>query len=129
MTTIPASKYDHLVDFICDTPGFFNYLHTTNSIENAALICEQGLRFDTFEKTTDYVCDRDSLAYMINIRKHYGDYTVIIQISKHINNYEAISRKIYDEEDELVYILPPKYIKGYYNRITHELIANPLFEK
>jgi hypothetical protein len=129
MSEILISKYQNLVDFIGEESGFFSFLHTTNSVENAISICENGFRFKKFDKTSDYVCDAVTLAYMLNIRKHYGDFTVVIQISKDIPQYEKISKMEYDDESEEIFILPPQYIKGYYNRITNEIVANPLFKK
>lgn len=35
----------------------------------------------------------------------------------------------YDDEDEEVFILPPQYIKGYFDRTTNEIFTNPLFKK
>ena len=129
MSEIAESKYQNLVDFICGESGYFNFLHTTRTEENALSICLNGFRFKKFDKTSDYVCDAISLAYMLYIRKHYGDFTVIIQINKNITHYEAMSEKELDDEGEERFVLPPQYIKGYYNRITNEIIANTLFKK
>ena len=124
-----TSKIKELSDFICEETGYFRFLHTTNSIERARSICENGFRFKDFNKTSDYVCDPITLAYMLNIRKHYGDFTVIIQINKNITSYVEISEKEYDDEGDEVYVLPPQYIKGFYNRRTDEIYANPFFRK
>lgn len=129
MEAISATRYQDLVDFICDSKGYFNFLHTTDTFEKALSICENGFMFKKFDKTSVFVCDSISLAYMLNIRKHYGDYTVIIQISTHISNYESISNMEYDEDGEEVFTLPPQYIKGYFNRVTSEIFANPFFKK
>jgi hypothetical protein len=129
MSEIVKTKYQNLVDFICEDPGYFSFLHTTDTIEKAKSICENGFRFKKFDKTSDYVCDAVTLTYMLNIRKHYGDFTVILQISKDTPHYEKISEMEYDDEGEEVFVLPPQYIKGYYNRITNEIVANSLFEK
>jgi hypothetical protein len=129
MAEIPTTDYRELINFICEANEYSNFLHTTNIVEKAKSICENGFQFKNFNKTTDYVCDRDSLAYLLNMRKAYGNFTVIIQISNKITNCEAICEKEYDEEGEEVFILPPKYIKGYYDRITNEIFANPLFKK
>lgn len=129
MSEIAISVYQELVDFICDEAGYFSFLHTTDTVEKARSICKSGFRFKKFDKTSDYVCDAITLAYMLSIRKHYGDFTVIIQINKNIAYYEEISEMEYDDEGDEVFILPPKYIKGIYNRITNEIFTNPLFKK
>src|SRR5271157_3039005 len=102
MSEIITTRYQNLIDFIGDESGYFSFLHTTNTVEN-------GFRFKKFDKTSDYVCDAVSLAYMLNIRKHYGDFTVIIQISKDVPHYEELSAMEYDDESEEVFILPPQY--------------------
>ena len=116
-----------VVEFIFQEAGYFRFLHTTNTIEKAKSICENGFWYKNFNKTTDYVCDPVSLAYMLNIRKYYGDFTLIIQLCKNICSYEKISKMEYDEEGDEVFILPPQYIKGVYDRRTNEIYANPLF--
>jgi hypothetical protein len=129
MSEATSIAYKQLIAFICEEAGYFSFLHTTNTVEKARSICNSGFQFKKFDKTSDYVCDAVSLAYMLNIRKHYGDFTVIIQINKNISHYEEISQMEYDDEDEEVFILPPQYVKGFYNRITNEIYANPLFKK
>ena len=129
MEAIPTAGYQELVDFICEKKGYFTFLHTTNSIEKAVSICENGFRFQKFDKTSDFVCDSITVAFMLSIRKQYGDFTVIIQISSHITHYESISEKIIDEEDEELFILPARFIKGYYNRATNEIFINSAFRK
>jgi len=121
-------KYLSLIEFINECTECFSFLHTTNSLEKALSICKNGFIYVQFDKTADYVCDVVTLAYMLNIRKHYGDYTIIIQIDAHIKNYLEISNREYDVDGEEFYVLPPQYIKGFYNRNTHEIIPNPLFK-
>jgi len=131
-TVEKTDKYYNLIEFIGENIGYLNFLHTTNSEENAKLICQTGLRYENFKKTTDFVNNVDGLVYMLDIRKQYGNFTVIIQINRNIpNNYESISKKITnkDEDGEKIFILSPQYIKGYYNRITKEIFANPSFKK
>lgn len=122
-------KYQELIDFIMDCNNCTSYLHTTGSLENAQSICSNGFVYNQFDKTTDYVCDMVTLAHNLNLRKHYGDYTIIIQINRKITSYNSISAREYDVEGEEVYVLPPRYIKGFYNRHTHEIFLNPLFAK
>ena len=129
MSEITKTRYQNLIDFIDDGNESLSFLHTTNTVEKAWSICKNGFRFKNFNKTADYVCDAVTLTYMLNIRKHYGDFTVIIQINKNITQYEAISAMKFDDEGEEKFVLPPQYVKGYYNRITNEIVSNPLFKK
>lgn len=130
------AQYDNLVHFIGESngqltylTGYLTYLHTTDKVETCESICRNGFVFEIFEKTTDYVHDIASLRYMLSIRRHYGDYTIVIQISKEITDYESISRKTIDDNGSELFILPPHYIKGYYNRISSGIVHNPLFRK
>jgi hypothetical protein len=123
------AEYQNLINFIGESKGYSNYLHTTQTVENAKSICETGLRFEIFQKTVDYVLTVIGLIYMLSIRKAYGNYTIIIQIRSSIKDVESISKKTQNEYGDEIFVLPPQYIKGYYNRTTKELFTNPLFKK
>jgi len=122
-------KYRNLIEFIGESQGYDNFLHTTKTEENAKSICQNGFRFEQFQKTTDYIGNVDALVYMLYVRQAYGNFTVIIQISHSLQDYESISEKTTDDEDNEIFILPPQYIKGYYNRTTKEIFPNQLFKK
>ena len=122
------NEYRNLIDFIGESLGYSNYLHTTSSETNAKSICNNGFRFEIFQKTTDYISNVDGLVYMLMIREPYGKFTVIIQIKSGIKDYESISEKTTNDEGDEMFILPPQYIKGYYNRTTKEIYSNPLFK-
>jgi hypothetical protein len=129
MDELIVTNYQDLVDFICEQDGYFSFVHTTNTEEKAKSICENGFRYKKFDKTADYVCDRVTLEYMLAIRKHYGDFIIIILISRRITNYDALCQMEFDEENEEIFTLPHQFIKGYYNRITNELYKNPFYVK
>jgi len=123
-------EFQNLINFIGKDNGYKNYLHTTDNIENAKTICQNGLIYNQFEKTTDYVYDPSSIIYMLGIRKAYGNYTVIIQIKPNdIKNLNTICQMDVDEDGDEIYTLPPEYVKGYYDRTTKEIYPNPLFRK
>jgi len=123
-------EFQNLINFIGEPNGYKNYLHTTDSIENAKAICQNGLIYDQFEKTTDYVYDSSSIIYMLGIRKAYGNYTVIIQIKPNdVKNLNTINQISTDEDGDEIYTLPPEYIKGYYDRTIKKIYPNPLFRK
>jgi hypothetical protein len=126
--TVIPKEYQNLIDFIGEFKGNSTYLHTTETVESVKSICEIGLNFEDFGKTTDYIHDIVGLIYMLSIRKRYGNYTLIIQMNKNIeNSYESISKKERNGNGDEIYILPPQYIKGYYDRTTKAVFANPLF--
>jgi hypothetical protein len=129
LVNVISEKCQNLIDFVGEFKGYSIYLHTTDTVEKAKSICENGLRFLQFEKTTDSINNIVALIYMANIREPFGNFTVVIQISRHITDYEAISKKVYDEDEEEIFIFPPQYIKGYYDRTTYGIFANPLFRK
>jgi len=126
--TTTDNRYKNLIEFIGKPSyyGYLTYLHTTNSVDNANSICKNGLKFEEFRSTTDEVNDEISLIYKLLIRKQYGNFTIIIQINENIRDmsYESISQP----SDEETFILPPQYIRGYYNRETKEIVENPLFK-
>jgi len=128
-TAETQTEYQNLIQFIGESSGYYIYLHTTNSTENAVSICQNGFRYIEFDKTTDYVNNVDGLIYMLGIRKPYGNFTIIMQISASIKDYDMISTKGVDEEGEEIFILPPQYIKGYYDRTTKKVYPNSLFKK
>ena len=122
-------KFKNLIEFIGESQGYNNFLHTTKTEENAKSICQNGFRFEIFHKTVDFINNVDGLIYMLSIRQPYGNFTIIIQINNSIRDYESISQKTIDEEGNEIFIFPPQYIKGYYNRLTREIFPNPLFKK
>jgi hypothetical protein len=89
--------------------------------------------------------DKLDLIIKHNNRKYYGNFIVIISISnKIILKYSLEARKAginsfnienilteeptqRNENSDLVFILPNKFIKGYINHITGEIINNPDF--
>ena len=123
------NEYQNLIDFIGESKGYSNYLHTTQTAENAKSICETGLRFEIFQKTVDAIVNVVGLIYMLSIRVAYGKFTIIIQISDNIHDYESVCKKTQNEYGDEIFILPPQYIKGYYDRTTREIFTNPLFRK
>lgn len=123
-----SAKYQELINFIGNSTGYLIYLHTTNSEEVAKSICSKGFQFEDFPKTTDYIGNADGLIYMLNIRASYGNFTIIIQLRNGVNP-ESISKKSTDGDGEEIFILPPQYIKGYYDRATKKIYSNPQFKQ
>jgi hypothetical protein len=77
------------------------------------------------------------------IRKNYGHFTVVIEISdsiiveytKRLRSYnchfsEALSKTLphYNDDDNPVYTLPEQFVRGYFDQKTMEKITNPKFD-
>ncbi len=123
------------------------FLHYTPDEKTAQEIVKEGLHFTAFDKTTvktykDFV----NINYNHQLRKPFGKYIIVIGINfalydkylklinaaenKYLKVEEVLSsEKSYNQElDEEVYTLHPKFIKGYLNYQTGELVENPAFD-
>jgi hypothetical protein len=123
------------------------YIHYTKDENDAISILTNGFRFvDTFYKTALPITnDKLDLIVKHNSRKYYGEYIIIISVSNNvISKYSSDARKAgiinfnieniitqgpaqRNENSDLVFILPNKFIKGYINHVTGEIIDNPEF--
>jgi len=123
---------DVLLDFINETSDVKTYLHTTKEEETCKTIMEEGYQFSSFHKTTDEIInDMASLDYKMLLREAYGNYTVIMQVNFDIKgDYTNLTIKepFTDEEGDLIYTLSPRYVKGYFNRKSGEIVKNPNFD-
>jgi hypothetical protein len=128
-TTRPEqTEFKNLIDFLGNSKGYDIYFHTTRNEGIAKEICQNGFQYKTFEKTTDPIINVVGLIYMLGIRKQYGNFTIIIEMKNTIDYYAISKRSGVDEEGDEIFILPPQYIKGYYDRTTKEIYPNPLFK-
>jgi hypothetical protein len=123
------------------------FLHYTDSKETADSIIKKGFQFTSpFEKTTKYIIkNEDSLKYNHYILKLFGNYVIVISITQdiyqkyeHILNEKSIhsmeieeiltDHKPYENTDnEKISTLHKKYIQGYFNYSTCEIIKNKDF--
>jgi hypothetical protein len=124
------------------------YMHYTMEEADAKNIINQGFRFtDSFYKTALTVT-KDNLDLKIkhDSRKFFGDYLIIICISNDIVNYysmeiEKAGIKSHsfenflteappsrNENSDIIYQLSNKFIKGYVNHKTGEIVKNPDFD-
>ncbi len=133
-------------DFIRGSDELYTFLHNTHSAEMAQKIMEEGLLFENhLLNTSDHVSGTDlvELNYFRMIRKYYGDYTLVIQISSrlvedfsrrlketHYHFSEALSktRPPYSKEDTPLYLLPKQFIRGYYDHNRKSGVDNPAFD-
>jgi hypothetical protein len=109
------------------------------------MIMTEGFRFEEqLTYSTDRVNPRDpvEISYFLVERKEYGSYTMIIEINKdifkkfnyladsadlHFEDLISIETPVLSDNDEFVYKLSPRYIKGFFNNKTGNLILNPDF--
>ena len=123
------------------------YLHYTKEERDAQNILREGFRFvDSFYRTAFTVSDdRLDLLMKHNDKKFYGDYVIVICIAnKLVEMYNSELEKagiknysfeniltetppVKNENADLVYLLPLKFIKGYINHRTGDIITNPGF--
>lgn len=134
-----------LYSVINENQNIVTFLHNTPTKQNADNILENGFKFQGhLDYTSDIISSKDiiGLKYFSQIRKHYGNYTIIIQISKKIiteyterlknTEYhfsEALTAKPPSKtcDDEFTYCLSPNFIKGYLNIKNADFVLNQKF--
>ena len=130
-----------------DIPEARVYLHYTKRKEDAENILREGFRFaDSFYKTAFQVTrDRLELIVKHNSKKYFGEFVVVICIAETIIRFyndeilkagvknchfeNILTERPPDKNDnaDTIYILPPKYIKGFINYSTGEIFSNPVY--
>lgn len=131
--------------FIGFSSDLYKYLHNTQCKEIARTIIREGLEFERYlENTTDLILSVDlvRLKYFNYVRGSYGNYTVVVEISKSLEEKysqildgtghhftEVLIKKIpcMGSNDELVYTLCERFVKGYFNQENGENKLNPKF--
>jgi len=121
------------------------FLHNTRDKVTAMRILTEGFQFQShLDYTTDVVTAKDpvTIKYFSIVRQAYGNYTIIIQISKEIIEYYSTELKarthhfselltlnepFLGSEEDLIYCLAPNFVKGYINACTAEFVPNPNF--
>jgi len=123
------------------------YLHYTRTKVVANDILDGGFKFvNSFYKTAELVFnDKLYLIHRHNEHKQFGEYVIVISISKKIfNHYTQELSKIKaknvaveqvltevpnytDDNSEEVYTCPKQYIKGYFNYIDGTIIRNSAY--
>ncbi|HOP03791.1 MAG TPA: hypothetical protein PL017_04380 [Tenuifilaceae bacterium] len=145
----PSKLFDEdVMKFIIgDEKKCNSFIHYTKEKEIAKKIISDGFKFvDTFYKTAEPITnDKLDLIYKHYLHKHYGNYVVIISISKQVydkyleeiskikkvvNVEQILSEKspLLNENLDEVYLLPTQYVKGYIDAETGEITNNPNFD-
>jgi len=134
-----------LKDYIAGDPELYTYLHNTDSLKNVHSILKQGFRFKGYlEYTAESISGMDSveLRYFMHKRQSYGRYTIVLQISREMldlysaqirgthHNYAeifSISKELDDEENEVIFLLPVIFIKGYFDHVSKQSYLSEFF--
>lgn len=136
----------NLSQFIGKDEKLMTYLHNLNSVELANEIMKNGFNFENhLLNTTDLVSPDDlvEVTYFMNIRKAYGNITLIIQINnaliQSINARLIQTRSHFSEaltktaprngpNELFVYTLPEQFIMGYFINTESLGVNNPDFD-
>ena len=139
---------DNILNYIFkDTKDKKLFLHYTQEKTIADKVLKEGFQFRySFYKTAYKITqDRLDLIYKHSQSKYFGKNVLILSISTKIYNYyteelkkisppEAFVEQIltevlpfHDENNDVVYALSNKFVKGYFNYETGEMTDNPEF--
>jgi len=130
LTSPMVEILDHIYDIGSGGKRFYTYLHTTDE-DTCKKVLEDGFEFYIFCLTTDEISnDVDTLNFKLSMRKAYGDCVIVMQFLHFIDDGidMAIKEPYYNEEEDLIYTLPSKYVRGFFNKETGEFVDNPTFE-
>jgi hypothetical protein len=140
---------DNTLNFIFENEKDLKiYIHYTKDEADADNILRDGFRFvDSFYKTALPVSkDKLDLKIKHSSRKLFGEYLIIICISNDIVNYYSLELEkaglknhfieniltevppLKNDNSDFVYQLSPRFIKGYINHRTGEIVKNPGFD-
>ena len=139
----PGNK---LVGLLSQDKSNIILLHNTNTLSRAKAILKHGFRYESqLTYSTDRINPSDpvEINYFLVERKEYGDYTIIIEISKKvINKYTdlaeatgktieeilSIDEPVMSDNDEYIFTISHYYIKGIFNNKTGEVLLNSVFD-
>lgn len=121
------------------------FLHNTRDVQIADRIAGEGFIFENqLAHSTDRINPNEVIetTYFLYQRKEYGLFTMVIAIPKKTYNLYirysnqmdipveellTMKRPRMGENDELIYVLPPQHIAGYFNNNTCVFTENPLY--
>jgi hypothetical protein len=134
---------DEVMNFIFDQEKeMYVYLHYTKLEIVANRILETGFQFkESFHKTAINITKDPTLIMHNHLSyKYYGKYIMIICLpvkdvealyeklehteAKRVVVENLISEKVENTDNEDIYLLPSKYVKGYINYESEEIVAN-----
>lgn len=136
-----------IINFIFSDKGTKTFLHYTAYQLDADGIISEGFKFVTsFYKTAEEVrLDMTDLAYKHNRLSAYGRFVIVISIDEKLYRHfleETLKVSSYDvfveqlltekppflnEDSDMIYTLHHKFIKGYFDFRTGQIVKNPDF--
>lgn len=138
-----------IIEFLApEDSELFIYIHRTSSEELAQKIMYEGFEFyESLHTTTDVIInDQVHIQYWLKMREHYGNYTMVICISRklffkyleliknnpnypktHIEVEQLLTLKApyINANDDKIFTLANYFIKGYFNNETLNIVHNP----
>lgn len=136
---------DILMKTISTEEQVLTFLHNAPSKIVADTIINDGFRFQShLDYSTDNVSSKDivTVKYFALTRQAYGDYTVIMQISRsiiehyssilkntphHFSEVLTVKEPVHTSEDEYIFQLAPQFVKGYIYTPECQLVLSPDF--
>jgi hypothetical protein len=136
------NKGEILASFLKDFKGCYFFLHNTRELSVVEKIMKEGFIFENqLAHSTDRINPNESIeiTYFLFQRKDYGIYTVILAIPRStyekysclsnisdtgIEEVMTITDPWFGDNDEVMYMISPKHVLGYYNNRTLEFFRN-----
>ncbi len=136
------NKGEILASILKDFKGCYFFLHNTRELSIVEKIMNEGFIFENqLAHSTDRINPNESIeiTYFLFQRKDYGIFTVILAIPKltyekysevsnlsdtGIEEVMTITDPWFGENDEVMYMISPRHVLGYYNNKTSEFFKN-----
>ncbi len=140
--------HGNILNFLIENKNCRTFVHYTKGSDTAQQIINEGFRFAvSFHKTAEPISsDQIDLIYKHNLHKYFGNYIIVICISRKVYQYyenelnklaqtninvEQViteTEPVLDENMDEIYTLPSQYVKGYVNYESGEIVNNPDFD-
>ena len=136
------NKGEILASILRDYNYCYFFLHNTKEFKTVEKIMNEGFMFENqIPHSTDRVNPNEpiEITYFLFQRKEYGQYTIVIAIPKEVyEKYTAMSEMFNTgieevitttdpwtgDNDELMYVISPSHVLGYFSIKTSEFIRN-----
>ncbi|HOO99209.1 MAG TPA: hypothetical protein PK766_06575 [Bacteroidales bacterium] len=136
------NKGEILASILRDYNYCYFFLHNTKEFKIVEKIMNEGFMFENqIPHSTDRVNPNEpiEITYFLFQRKEYGQYTIVIAIPKEVyEKYTAMSEMFNTgieevitttdpwtgDNDELMYVISPRHVLGYFSIKTSEFIRN-----
>jgi hypothetical protein len=140
------NKGEILASILKEYADCYFFLHNTREFSVAVKIMNEGFIFENqLSHSTDRVNPNEpiEITYFLFQRKEYGNYTVVIAIPKDVydkytnvsDSYNTgieevmtITNPWSGDNDELMYVISPSHVLGYFSIRTAEFVTNPKWD-